>query len=505
MAEKIFEKKQLVKKSEDFSEWYTDVILRSGLADYAPVKGCMVFKPYGYAIWEMIQKILDEKIKANGVKNAYFPMFIPESFLQKEKDHIKGFSPELAVVTIGGGKELEEKLVVRPTSETIMYSMFSKWISSWRDLPYKVNQWCNVVRWEKRPRLFIRSIEFLWQEGHTVHASEQEAKEQQNWAIETYKNLYRDHFAIDGIDGQKSENEKFPGAETTLTFEALMPSGMVLQGATSHNLGQNFARSFNIEFSDQEGKKAFPWQTSWGLSSRSIGALIMAHGDDSGLVLPPALAPIQIVIIPVLRGKEGDAAVVKKCQELKDEDLKDHRVELDAREGYSMGWKFNEWELKGVPLRIEIGPKELEAGKATLVRRMDGQKKSIDLKDLKGEVGKELAQIQQDLLQKSRDYLLQNTRETNNYEEFKKIMAGPKGFIKAYWCEDPDCEAKIKEETKATTRCLPSPAVVPQSCGTKEGLPADQEGLPAGSKEEDGKCIYCGKPAKRRWLFAQSY
>jgi prolyl-tRNA synthetase len=489
MAEKIFEKKQLTKRSEDFSGWYTDVILKSGLADYAPVKGCMVFKPYGYAIWELMQKVLDEKIKANGTKNAYFPMLIPESFLNKEKEHIKGFSPELAVVTIGGGKELEEKLIVRPTSETIMYPMFADWIKSWRDLPYKVNQWCNVVRWEKRPRLFIRSIEFLWQEGHTVHASREEAQAQVDWAMEMYKKFYREYLAIDGITGRKSESEKFAGADATITLEALMPSGMVLQSATSHDLGQNFAKSFNMEFSDQEGKKAFPWQTSWGFSSRSIGALIMAHGDDSGLVLPPALAPIQVVIIPVFRGKDGDAAVVKKCQELEQEDLKNFRVELDEREGYSMGWKFNEWELKGVPLRIEIGPKELEAGKATLVRRIDGQKRSVDLKELKGEVEKELAQIQTDLLQRSSDYLLENTREVKDFIEFKKIMAGPKGFIKAWWCEDAACEAKIKEETKATTRCLPGQG----------------PGQPSFAKASEGKCAYCGKPAKNQWIFGQAY
>lgn len=482
MAEKIFDKKQLSKKTENFSEWYQDVILRSGLADHSPVKGCMVFRPYSYAIWELVQKSLDAKIKENGVKNAYFPMFIPESFLQKEKEHVKGFSPELAVVTIGGGENLEEKLVVRPTSETIMYSMFANWINSWRDLPLKINQWCNVVRWEKRPRFFIRNIEFLWQEGHTVHATVEEAQEQVDWAIDQYRDIYRNYFAIDGIDGRKSESEKFPGADATYTFETLMPSGIALQSATSHNLGQNFAKSFNIEYLDQEGKKAIPWQTSWGLSTRSLASLIMVHGDDSGLVLPPALAPIQIVVIPALRGKEGDAAVIEKCKELKETDLKDYRVELDLRDGYSMGWKFNEWELKGVPLRIEIGPKELEAGKATLARRIDGCKLSVGLENLREEVGKALAGIQSDLLKKSREYLAQNIREAGDYDEFKKIMAGPKGFVKAFWCEDPDCEAKIKEETKATTRCLP-----------------------AGSKEENGKCVYCGKPAKHRWLFAQAY
>ncbi|MFA5248977.1 MAG: proline--tRNA ligase [Candidatus Paceibacterota bacterium] len=497
MAEKIFDKKNLVKRSEDFSGWYQDVVVRSGLADHSPVKGCMIFKPYSYAIWELVQKFLDAKIKANGVKNAYFPMFIPESFLQKEKEHVKGFAPELAVVTIGGGKELEEKLVVRPTSETIMYSMFAQWISSWRDLPYKVNQWCNVVRWEKRPRFFIRNIEFLWQEGHTVHATNQEAQEQVDWAIEQYKDIYRNYFAIDGIDGRKSESEKFPGADATYTFETLMPSGIALQSATSHNLGQNFAKSFNIEFLDQEGKKATPWQTSWGLSTRSLASLIMVHGDDSGLVLPPALAPIQVVIIPIIRGKEGDVEVIKRAQEIKDNDLSDLRVELDLREGYSVGWKFNEWELKGVPLRIELGPKELEQGKATLTRRMDGQKISVDLKDLKAEAGKALADIQKDLLQKSRDYLAQNTREAKDYNEFKEIMNGPKGFIKAYWCEDPECEAKIKEETKATTRCLPA---------GQEGLPASPaEASAKEGREKEGKCVYCGKPAKYQWIFAQAY
>ncbi|MDD4625051.1 MAG: proline--tRNA ligase [Candidatus Pacebacteria bacterium] len=484
MAEKIFEKKQLASKKEDFSGWYTDVILKSGLADYAPVKGCMVFKPYGYAIWELIQKVLDEKIKANGTKNAYFPVFIPESFLDKEKEHIEGFSPELAVVTIGGGKKLDEKLVVRPTSETIMYSMFSKWISSWRDLPLKINQWCNVVRWEKRPRFFIRNIEFLWQEGHTVHSSEAEAKEQVNWAMKTYEEIYRSFLAIEGITGQKSESEKFPGAESTLTLESLMPSGMVLQSATSHNLGQKFSKSFNIEFSDQEGKKSFPWQTSWGLSSRSIGALIMAHGDDAGLVLPPALAPIQIVIVPIFKGKEGDEAIINKAKEIKEEILKDYRVELDLREGYSAGWKFNEWEMKGVPLRIEFGPKEMEQNKASLTKRNDGQKISVGLGDLKEQTAKILDKIQEELFQKNKKYLLENIREAADYDDFKKIMSGPKGFIKAYWCEDPVCERKIKEETKATTRCLPE-------SGAQEA--------------EAGKCVYCGKPAKNKWLFGQAY
>lgn len=476
-----FEKEQLIKKSKDFSRWYTDIILKAGLADYAPVKGCMVFKPYGYAIWENIQKILDAKIKKAGVENAYFPLFIPESLLKKEKEHVKGFSPELAIVTIGGGKKLKEKLIIRPTSETIIYEMYAKWIKSWRDLPVLMNQWCNIVRWEKRPRLFLRTTEFLWQEGHTVHETHEEALKEVSWALDSYIELYREFFAIDGIAGKKSESEKFPGAMDTYTFEMLMPDGKALQSGTSHDLGQGFAKVFNIKFLDRRGKEKIPWQTSWGLSTRSIGALIMVHGDNSGLVIPPKLAPIQIIIIPIFRGKPSDIDLEKEIEKLQDV-LKDFRVKADLKKEYSVGWKFNEWELRGVPLRIEIGQKEIREGKFRLVRRDNGKDYEVPFNSLKRKVKKILESIQKDLFEKSRKYLRENTRKVFDYQEFKDIMRKDKGFLKAFWCEDPKCEAKIKEETKATTRCLPLKA-----------------------PEEQGKCIYCGKRAKRRWIFAQAY
>jgi len=478
---KEFEKEQLIKKSENFSEWYVDVILKAGLADYAPVKGCMVFKPYGYAIWENVQKILDEQIKKAGVKNTYFPIFIPEKFLKREKEHIKGFSPELAVVTMGGGKELKEKLVLRPTSETIIYEMFAKWIKSWRDLPLLINQWSNVVRWEKRTFLFLRTTEFLWQEGHTVHETHGESMKEVKRALNNYVELYQNFFAIDGIYGQKSESEKFPGAAVTYTYEMLMPDGKALQGCTAHDLGQNFAKVFNIKFLGRDGKEKIPWQTSWGLSTRSIGALIMVHGDDNGLIIPPKLAPIQAIIIPIFQGKPTDTDLQKKVENAKSI-LKDFRVEIDIRKEYSVGWKFNDWELKGVPLRIEIGPKETKENKATLIRRDNGEKYSVSFDSLKLEVKNILDSIQKGLFEKSNRYLKENISEVSNYQEFKDIMKTKRGFLKAFWCESPKCEAKIKEETKATNRSLPLDA-----------------------PEEKGECIYCGKKASRRWIFAQAY
>ena len=478
---KVFEKKQLVKKSEDFSKWYPDVILKAGLADYAPLKGCQVLKPYGFAIWENIQNVLDAKIKEAGVKNAYFPLFIPEKFLKKEKDHIKGFSPELAVVTIGGGKNLKEKLIVRPTSETIIYQMFAQWIKSWRDLPLMINQWCNVVRWEMRPRLFLRTTEFLWQEGHTVHQTHQEALEEVNRALKMYVDFYRDYLAIDGIFGKKSESEKFPGAEATYTYEMLMPDGKALQGCTSHDLGQNFAKVFNIKFLDKKGKEKIAWQTCWGLSTRSIGALIMVHGDDNGLIIPPKIAPIQIIVIPIFGKNITDKILREKINKVK-EILKNFKVEVDLRKEYSVGWKFNEWELKGVPLRIEIGQKEIKEKKVTLVRRDNNERILASLGSLADVVKETLDSIQKNLFLKSAQYLKENTREVFEYKDFINIMREKKGFLKAFWCENPKCEAKIKEETKATTRVLPYFA-----------------------KEEKGKCIYCGKVAKRKWVFAQAY
>lgn len=475
--------KKVTPKSQDFSRWYTDVILRAELADYSPVKGCMIIRPYGYAIWEHIQQALDKMIKKGGVKNAYFPLFIPESFLRKEKEHVEGFSPELAVVTIGGGEELKEKLVVRPTSETIMYDAYAKWVQSWRDLPVLINQWNNVVRWEKRTYLFLRTTEFLWQEGHTVHETHDEALEMVHKALTWYRDLYRDFFAIEGIMGVKSEAEKFAGARKTFTFEMLMPDGKALQGCTSHDLGQNFAKAFGISFLGRDEKTQTPWQTSWGLSTRSMGALIMSHGDDKGLILPPKLTPTQVVIVPIFKKDVESEELVGYCQKIKkDLEAKEVRVELDARIEQSAGWKYNEWEMKGVPIRIEVGEREMKAEKVTLVSRTTGEKTEVPTKEVLSAIEKLLEQIQKDLLEKTSRNLQENTREVNSYEEFKEIMKTKKGFIKAFWCEGAACEEKIKEETKASSRCLPLDA-----------------------EKESGKCVYCGRPATHRWIFAQSY
>lgn len=486
-----FVKKEIALKTEDFSQWYNDVVLKAELADYSPVKGCMVIRPNGYALWENIQQQLDKMIKSAGVNNAYFPLFIPESFLKKEKEHVKGFSPELAVVTIGGGKKLAEPVVIRPTSETIMYYMFAKWIHSWRDLPLLINQWCNIVRWEKRTYLFLRTSEFLWQEGHTCHATHREAEQEVKRAIEMYVNFYRDYLAIDGYVGKKSEREKFPGAVDTFTYEMLMPDGKVLQGCTAHDLGQNFARPFNVQFQDKDGKMKFVWQTSWGLSSRSIGALIMAHGDNQGLILPPRIAPIQVVIIPIIKQQSALSSSnnelqnkMKKYVYQVEQDLKNKniRIKTDWRDQMSIGRKFNEWELKGIPLRIEIGEKEIDQQEITLARRDNKAKQKIKINDLVKTVESNLLEIQNNLLIQSRKFLKEHTYQVDKYQEFKQIMNDKRGFISAYWCGNSKCEEKIKKETKASTRCLS----------------ADQ-------KNKMGKCIYCGKSTNQRWLFAQSY
>jgi len=471
-----FGKRQLPRKSESLADWYNAVVQLSELADYGPAKGTMIFRPAGYRIWELIWEAMDREIKKSGVENAYFPLFIPESLMHKEKEHVEGFAPQLAVVTIGGGEELKEKLVVRPTSETIMYQAYAKWIQSWRDLPVLINQWNNVVRWEKRTYLFLRTTEFLWQEGHCAHATHQESQERVRWAIEMYSQIYRDWLALPGVIGGKSESEKFAGGDATLTYEILMPEGKALQGCTSHDLGQNFSKAQDIKFQDKEGKSQFVWQNSWGFSTRSIGAMLMAHGDDAGLVLPPRVAAVQVVIIPVTQEKE----VVGAAQKLAGE-LGDVRVKVDTRDGESLGFKINKWELRGVPLRIEVGQKEIASGKFKMVRRDTGEKSEIS--NSKIQIIKEiLNQIQKDMLTKQEKFLRDNTHEAADYEQFKKIMEDQRGFIKAFWCEDSECEARIKEETKASTRCLPLDA-----------------------KEEKGKCVYCGKAAKYRWLFALAY
>jgi prolyl-tRNA synthetase len=473
-----FNKKSLTKKSENLSDWYNQVVLQAELADYGPAKGTMIFRPYGYGLWESVQRYMDAKIKDRGVENAYFPLFIPMSLLEKEKDHVEGFSPELAVVTIGGGEKLEEPLVVRPTSETIMYDTYAKWVQSWRDLPLLINQWNNVVRWEKRTYLFLRTSEFLWQEGHTAHATHEEAQQTVTWAMGMYAQTYRDVLALPGIVGRKSEAEKFAGAVSTLTYESLMPEGKALQACTSHDLGQNFAKPFNISFQDQQGQNQYAWQTSWGFSTRSLGGMIMAHGDDQGLRLPPKMAPVQVVVLPV----RYEDAVVDYCQSVV-EQLRQAgmRAKLDTRDDESLGFRINKWELKGVPVRLEVGGREVESNTVTAVRRDSGHKESVSVTNLSQRLETLLEEIQANLFTQAHQFLADNTHKVDTYDQFKQLMAGPKGFLLALWCENPDCENKIKAETKASTRCLPLDA-----------------------KEESGHCIYCNQPATHRWVFAHA-
>ncbi len=477
----VFEKKGLTKKSENSSEWYHDVVLRAGLADYSEVKGSMIIKPYGYAIWENVQVTLDRWFKEDGVQNAYFPLLIPMSYLQKEKDHLEGFSPELAVVTHAGGEELAEPYVIRPTSETIMYKTFSDWIQSYRDLPLKINQWANVMRWEKRTYPFLRTSEFLWQEGHTVHQTEAEAIEMTLKALEWYKKFYEEQFGIAVYAGIKSESEKFAGAKTTYSIEMVIPDGKALQAATSHNLSDNFAKVFEIEFLNEAGDKEHPYQTSWGLSTRSIGGLILSHGDDSGLIVPPRVAPHQVVILAVGKDETAKDHVVKLGHQLKQSGL---RVAVDVDANHSLGFRINEWELKGVPIRLEIGGKEIEKGVATFIRRDTFEKGTIELNKLEYELPKLLETIQNDLLEKSKKNRDALTVDVDTLEALKDIIENKRSFVRAPWCENAECEAKIKEETKATTRVLEMERI--------------HESL-------DGTCVGCGGPAKRRWLFAQSY
>lgn len=471
-----FEKKSLKKKSDNLSDWYTDVILKSQLADYAPVKGCMVIRPYGYALWEAIQHYMDPLIKKHGVENAYFPLFIPESFLNREREHVEGFAPHMAVVTYAGGEELKERLVVRPTSETIMYEMYKSWTQSYRDLPILINQWNNVVRWEKRTYLFLRTSEFLWQEGHCAHVSHEESLETVRWALDMYIDTYQNLLALYGIAGVKSESEKFAGAKQTFSYEMLMPDGKALQGCTSHDLGQNFAKAFDWYVQDKDGQKLYPWQNSWGYSTRSIGGLIMTHSDDSGLILPPAVAPIQVILIPIPgAGESAKKFALEQKHKLESMGI---RVKCDDKEGESAGFKFNKWEVKGVPVRLEIGDKEAQEGVVTMLRRDTMEKSKVNVT----EVASVLTSMQKELLARHKKFTEEHTHMVDSYDEFKRIMSGERGFISAFWCEDKACEDKIKRETKATTRCLPLDA-----------------------KEEKGNCISCEKPANHRWIFAQSY
>ena len=471
-----------VKKDEDFSEWYTQVILKSGLADYGPVKGCMVIKPWGYAVWENIQSWLDGQIKATGHKNAYFPMLIPENLLTQEQDHVEGFVPEVAWVTHGGSRKLEEKLAIRPTSETIIYSMYSQWVRSYRDLPLLMNQWCNVVRWEtKATKLFLRTREFLWQEGHTAHTTNKDADEEVRKMLDVYVELAEKRLAIPVITGKKTKAEKFPGALYTTTIEALMADGKALQMGTSHNLGQNFAKAFNIEYIDENEKKQHVWQTSWGVSTRLIGAIIMSHGDDKGLVLPPNVAPTKVVIIPILF-EASKKQVLKKAEDIKKALIKKGiSVELDDRDAYKPGFKFNEWELKGVPVRIEIGPKDIEKNHAVLARRDTGEKNFVKLEAIVAETEKLLVDIQENMFKKTKSFLDENTYDAKDYTDFKKLVKLQKGMIRTYFCGEEKCEDAIKEETGATTRCHPF-----------------------SDEKKKGKCIRCGKNGSSI-LFAKAY
>ncbi len=476
--------KQVTAKSEDFSAWYVEIIRRAELADYTPMKGMMVIRPYGYAVWENIQRLMDQRIKATGHRNAYFPLFIPESFLQKEAEHVKGFSPEVAWVTIGGKEELEEKLAVRPTSEAIIGHMYSKWIKSWRDLPVLINQWANIVRWEKVTRPFLRTTEFLWQEGHTCHETAEEAEAETLKILEMYKEFCETELAVPVIAGRKSLREKFAGAQMTYAIEALMSDGKALQMGTSHNLGQHFAKAFDIKFEDRAQALQYVWQTSWGTTTRLIGALIMVHGDDSGLAFPPNVAPVQAVIIPIALG-DWKTSVLPVAREVERE-LKSYglRVELDAREEYTPGWKFAEHEMRGVPLRIEIGPRDVKAGTAVAVRRDSRRKESIALGSLKDRLPVLLAEIQKSLFDRALRFREENTREARSYQEFKEILETKRGFVIADWCGGEDCEEKIKNETMATIRVIPGEA---------------------GANAAAGACVACGKPAVDRAYFAKAY
>ena len=447
--------KNLTPMSKDFNQWYTDIIQEAELADYSPVKGTMVIRPYGYAIWENIQQYLDKRFKETGHKNAYFPLFIPKSFIEKEAEHVEGFSPELATVTHAGGKELEEPLIVRPTSETIINHMFSKWISSHRDLPLLINQWANVVRWEMRTRLFLRTSEFLWQEGHTAHATKKEANQEAIQMLNIYEEFVQEIAAVSVTKGLKSELEKFAGAEKTYSIEAMMLDKKALQAGTSHELGQNFSKAFEIEFSDENNKLQNPFQTSWGVSTRLIGMIIMAHGDDKGLKLPPNLAPIQVVVVPIIPSKEDKNNVMEKVENIKTM-LSNYRLNIDDREEVTPGFKFNEWELKGVPIRIEIGPRDIENNKVILSRRdIDNSKEEVSMDKLESKIDQLLIDIQNNMFDVSKNHMEENTIHVESKEELIEALNNKEGFVTCYWSENKDDELEIKELTSATIRCYP--------------------------------------------------
>jgi prolyl-tRNA synthetase len=473
---------KITPRSENFSDWYNQVVIAAELADYAPVRGCMVVRPYGWALWENLQAALDKRFKETGHVNAAFPLFIPMSFMEKEKEHVEGFSPELAVVTVGGGEKLEEPLVVRPTSETIIGHMYAKWIKSYRDLPILINQWGNVVRWELRTKLFIRTLEFYWQEGHTAHATEREAQEETLRMLDIYADFAVNEAAVPVIPGRKTDSEKFSGAVDSYTIEAMMGDTRALQAGTSHFLGQNFSRAFDIQYLDRNNQLQHVWTTSWGLSTRFIGAIIMIHGDDQGLILPPKVAPTQIVIVPIFRNDEEKSKVMQVVEKIQTE-LNEYRVEVDDREEVTPGYKFNDWELRGVPLRIEVGPKDVAKGTVALARRDFPGKEGrnfVSQENLSLQVGEMLSMIQSTLFEKAVAFRDANTHEPENFTSFKEIIGH--GWAFAWWCGGNHCEQKIKEETKATIRCIP----LEQPDG-------------------EGRCIYCGEPAVEKVYFAKAY
>ncbi len=472
--------KGIATREKDYAQWYIDVVLRSEMADYSPVKGCMVIRPNGYGIWEKIQAGLDRMFKETGHENAYFPLLIPESFLKKEAEHVEGFAPECAVVTHAGGKELEEPLVIRPTSETMIWAKFKDWINSYRDLPILLNQWANVVRWEMRTRLFLRTTEFLWQEGHTAHATAEEAEEETDRMVKVYQRFVQEFLAIPVIVGKKTDQEKFAGALHTYSIEAMMQDGKALQAGTSHNLGQNFAKAFDVQFQDRDKERKYVHATSWGVSTRLVGAMVMSHSDDNGLVIPPKVAPLPVVFVPIWRSDEEQELVLGRARELTSEwDKLFYRI--DDRDTIKPGRKFAEWEVKGVPIRIEIGPRDCENNEVIVVRRDTGEKTPMPMDGLLEKLEALLVTIQESLYARAQERMQENTRDCDDFEEYKKaVKAG--GFFRIHWCEEELCESKLQQKTKSTIRCIPF--------GVEDGA---------------GACIVCGGESKRRVIAAQAY
>jgi len=491
--------KLITPRTEDYARWYTDVVTQARMADYSPVKGCMVIRPHGYALWENMQRVLDGMFKSTGHENAYFPLLIPKSFLAREAAHVEGFAKECAIVThsrlkateVDGktslapdpASALEEELVIRPTSETIIYSMFAKWVQSYRDLPLLINQWANVVRWEMRTRLFLRTTEFLWQEGHTAHATYDEAEEEARRMLDVYRTFAEDYMALPVIQGVKTEKEKFAGALRTYCIEALMQDNRALQAGTSHNLGQNFAKAFELKFQTESGAWEYAWNTSWGVSTRLVGAIVMAHGDDNGLVLPPRLAPIQVAVVPIWKGTDPVDKILAAAREMHGRlRAAGIAVRLDERDNLSPGFKFNEWELRGVPLRIELGPKDLEQGTAVCVKRPNRVKTAVPLPEVEARVPALLEEVQREMLAAARNRLAAATIPVDSYREFQERNEGAGGFLLAHWCGSTECETAVQDDTKATVRCLAF----------------DQP-------REEGACVRCGRPSPRRVHFARAY